>query len=379
MKNSSKKRKGIIIGVVVAVIVVLVFGIWWKFFRTSEENWDDYIDDGSFVDIGANSYFNGIIEPQQTWDIKKDDSRTVSEIFVQEGDVVTIGQQLFSYDTAETSLQIQQAQIELEGIQNEITGYDSQIKELQNLKKQASADQQLEYTTQIQQAENSQKQSQLSLRQKQAEIDNLNKTLNNSIVTSTMDGVVKQINTTSTDVNTPFMRVLATGAYQVKGTVDEQNVGFLSEGMEVIIHSRVNEDQTWEGTITKIDTENTVSNSNDSYYGSDSSGEQATKYYFYVSLNTSDDLLLGQHVYIEPQIDYGDYEEGDTGITVDEDGNIIDKNGNILTIDEDGNFVDEDGNIVDPYAGEDESEDTDSDAAEGAVDDSDADSEETEE
>ncbi len=368
MKNAGKKKKGIIIGAVIVVIAVVIFCVWWFFLRSSGDDWSDgYIDDGTYIDVGANSYFNGIIEPQQTWDIQKDDSRTVSEIFVAEGDLVTTGQQLFTYDTSETSLQIQQAQIELEGIQNEISGYDSQIKELQNLKKQASADQQLEYTTQIQQAENSQKQSQLSLRQKQAEIDNLNKTLNNSIVTSTMDGVVKQINTTSTDSSTPFMRILATGAYQVKGTVDEQNVGMLSEGMDVIIHSRVNEDQTWEGTISKIDTENTVSENSNSYYSDSSSGEQATKYYFYVTLTTGDDLLLGQHVYVEPQFDYGDYEEGDIGITVDEDGNIYDSNGNLLTIDEDGNFVDEDGNIVDPYATEEEDESTDSDSDDAEV------------
>ena len=98
------------------------------------------------------------------------------------------------------------------------------------------------------------------------------------------------------------MTILAAGAYQVKGTVDEMNVWQLYEGMPVNIRSRADETQVWSGTITKIDTENTVSSSQNMYYGDygGSSENQATKYYFYVSLNTADQLLLGQHVYIEP-------------------------------------------------------------------------------
>ena len=76
--------------------------------------------------------------------------------------------------------------------------------------------------------------------------------------------------------------------------------------MSVTVHSRVNKDETWQGTITKIDTEDVnkdTTNTNNYYgdYGYSGSSESATKYTFYVELSSADGLLLGQHVYIEPE------------------------------------------------------------------------------
>ena len=52
------------------------------------------------------------------------------------------------------------------------------------------------------------------------------------------------------------MTILQTGEYRVKGSIDEQNVWMISDGQAVIIRSRVDESQTWNGTISKIDTDN---------------------------------------------------------------------------------------------------------------------------
>lgn len=61
----------------------------------------------------------------------------------------------------------------------------------------------------------------------------------------------------------------------------------------------MDEELTWTGTITKVDTENTITNNN--YYYSDSGDETTTssKYPFYVALDSMEGLILGQHVYIE--------------------------------------------------------------------------------
>ena len=167
--------------------------------------------------------------------------------------------------------------------------------------------------------QNARGQAELNLQMKQMEIDNLQKSIDNAVVTSTMEGVVKQINSNSADPSQPFMTILAAGAYQVKGTVDEMNVWTLYEGMPVNIRSRVDEDQVWSGTITKIDTENTVSSTQDTYYGDygGTSENQATKYNFYVALNTDEQLLLGQHVYIEPVYDEVPQDAGDLDETAD--------------------------------------------------------------
>jgi HlyD family secretion protein len=72
----------------------------------------------------------------------------------------------------------------------------------------------------------------------------------------------------------------------------------------------MDENQVWYGVIDSIDWENPVKNSSNSYYVSDSGDDMTTasKYPFYVVLDNTDGLLLGQHVYIEP--DYGQEETG---------------------------------------------------------------------
>ena len=297
-KKSRKKR--IIIIAALAVLALAAFLII-RFFMGGAAPADQW-EDGEYVDVPSVNYYNGVIESQKTWDIQKDGGREVDQVFVTVGQNVIIGQQLFSYKSDDLKMQLKQAQLELNGIRNEIDGYGSQISELTGERAQAGPDQQLEYTIQIQEMQNSRAQAELDLQMKQMEIDNLQKSIDNAVVTSTMDGVVKQINTNSVEASQPFMTILAAGAYQVKGTVDEMNVWQLYEGMPVNIRSRADETQVWSGTITKIDTENTVSSSQNMYYGDygGSSENQATKYYFYVSLNTADQLLLGQHVYIEP-------------------------------------------------------------------------------
>lgn len=314
VSEAQKKPKKKLLWILAAVAVLAVAVILIVKFAGGQTG--PAVPEQEWVDVEATNYYNGVIEPQQTWEIQKDADRTIGEVYVSVGDTVTAGQELFTYDTSEAAMRLQQAQLELNGIQNEIDAYASQIKELTEQRANADADQQLEYTMQIQEQQSSQKQAQLNLQMKQVEVENLKKGMDNAVVTSTMDGVVKQINHNSSSDGSAFMTILATGAYQVKGTVDEINIWQFSEGMAVKVHSRVDESKVWDGTITKIDTENPAAASQNGgmMYGfeGDASETQATKYYFYVSLTTSDELLLGQHVYVEPLLDEADVELDET-------------------------------------------------------------------
>ena len=81
--------------------------------------------------------------------------------------------------------------------------------------------------------------------------------------------------------------------------------------MSVIVRSRVDESATWLGTISKIDTESPQSDTNmDDMYMEGDNGEKASKYYFYVELASTEDLLLGQHIFIEPDFGQATVKEG---------------------------------------------------------------------
>lgn len=324
----SRKKIGVIVAAGVIAVAAVIGGIWYfgKGNSGSGKSADKvFVQKVSEIDkwnTGVNSSYSGIVESQETWDVNKDTERQVKEVLVAVGDTVDVGTPLFTYDTKEAENQIAQTKLEIESISNDISNYNSQIDELQKEKKNAPEDQQFEYTTQIQTLQTNIKQSEYDQKSKQADIDKYQQTINNAVVTSKIAGVIKSINEDGTDASgntTAFMTVLATGDYRIKGKIDEQNVSYLTVGQEVIVRSRVDENVTWKGTITAIDTETTADNNSNgsvSYMdGSDSSSEGATKYPFYVTLDSTDGLILGQHVFIEP--DYGQTEVKE-GIWLDE-------------------------------------------------------------
>lgn len=324
----SRKKIGVIVAAGVIAVAAVIGGIWYfgKGNSGSGKSADKvFVQKVSEIDkwnTGVNSSYSGIVESQETWDVNKDTERQVKEVLVAVGDTVDVGTPLFTYDTKEAENQIAQTKLEIESISNDISNYNSQIDELQKEKKNAPEDQQFEYTTQIQTLQTNIKQSEYDQKSKQADIDKYQQTIDNAVVTSKIAGVIKSINEDGTDAsgNTmAFMTVLATGDYRIKGKIDEQNVSYLTVGQEVIVRSRVDENVTWKGTITAIDTETTADNNSNgsvSYMdGSDSSSEGATKYPFYVTLDSTDGLILGQHVFIEP--DYGQTEVKE-GIWLDE-------------------------------------------------------------
>ena len=137
------------------------------------------------------------------------------------------------------------------------------------------------------------KQEEYNYKVKELEVNRMKKNLESSVVTSTISGIVQEINEEQgyddvTGEKKPFMSILSTGKYRIKGKISEQNIGNLSPGMEVTIRSRVDETQIWKGTVDSIDTEKPESGSQNSYYSGSDSSQQATKYPFYVTLEKSE-------------------------------------------------------------------------------------------
>ena len=266
------------------------------------------------LNLGSLPRYSGVVEPQATYSIQKDDTKTVAEIYVTEGDQVNPGDALFRYDTEELQLQLDQAELDLEGIENQITTLENQKDDLEDEKKKASEDEQYSYTVQIQAVELQIKTQEYNSDTKQQEIDKLEDSINNAEVFSEVEGVVREVNETpATDANgqpKPFITILSSGEFRVKGTISELNIGSLYQGQAVTVHSRVDE-SVWQGVVDTIETEPTSDQNNGGvvYYGVDS-GQQSSKYNFYVTLSSWDGLILGQHVYIQPDLGMDAVPEG---------------------------------------------------------------------
>jgi HlyD family secretion protein len=131
----------------------------------------------------------------------------------------------------------------------------------------------------------------------QAEITYNKNMLKNAVVRSPIKGTVRSIN----ENGTPYITIQQAGAFQVKGTLNELslNAGIM-EGVGVTILSRVDPTQFWTGVVTLVDYNAGSSNEQEGMYGGMNDGmSTATSYPFYITLDNTNGLLLGQHVYIQ--------------------------------------------------------------------------------
>lgn len=318
-----KKKTNIII-LISACLLIVVIGIYYLFPKESS-NGNIYVQKVSTI-IGSSyteNRYSGVVESSETVDINQDGNKSITDMYVKEGQKVSKGDKLFSYDTTEAANSIAQKKLDIEAQNNEITAQNNTIEDYKaELNKGGDK---VEIQARINDASYAIRQAQNTIKATQTEIDQLNKQIENSTVLSTIDGIIKEVNkdggTDESGNQKPLVSITQTTDFRVKGSISE--MGTISEGTSVIVRSRVNEDQIYKGTVTKVETE-PQSNSNNNFYGADS-GESASKYPFYVSLDNNKGLMLGQHVYIE--VDNGQSTKK-KGIWLDASFIVSDDNGN---------------------------------------------------
>lgn len=318
------KKKTKIIILISACLLIVVIGIYYLFPKESS-NGNIYVQKVSTI-IGSSyteNRYSGVVESSETVDINQDGNKSITDMYVKEGQKVNKGDKLFSYDTTEAANSIAQKKLDIEAQNNEITAQNNTIEDYKaELNKGGDK---VEIQARINDASYAIRQAQNTIKATQTEIDQLNKQIENSTVLSTIDGIIKEVNkdggTDESGNQKPLVSITQTTDFRVKGSISE--MGTISEGTSVIVRSRVNEDQIYKGTVTKVETE-PQSNSNNNFYGADS-GESASKYPFYVSLDNNKGLMLGQHVYIE--VDNGQSTKK-KGIWLDASFIVSDDNGN---------------------------------------------------
>ena len=252
--------------------------------------------------LGLNNRYSGIVEAGRTIAVQKAEGMEIAERFVEVGDEVTVGRLLFSYDTDAAQLELEKAKLEKDQLEAAVTTKGTQITQLEKQRAAAKSDAQLDYTLQIQELELDINESKINIEAKQKEIERLEKLTEDTEVRAETAGRVQAINEQdgeNYDPSKPYMTLVETANYRIKGTVSEQFAASLMPGMAMVVRSRTDESVLWRGEIEMIDTDNPVQNNNNMYGGDEFTS--ASKYPFYVKLENDDGLMLGQHVYIEPE------------------------------------------------------------------------------
>ena len=256
--------------------------------------------------------FAGVVVSDNAVEIERDAEKRISELYVAVGDTVRVNEKLFEYDTDTLSLTIDKQQLEMDKLTRQITDLNTQIKNLEKqikdldskIKKEKDKKVKAEYENQrstldlqLRSVKADHTQATYDKQTLQAEITYNKNMLKNAVVRSPIKGTVRAIN----ENGTPYITIQQAGAFQVKGSLNELslNAGIM-EGVGVTILSRVDPTQFWTGVVTLVDYNAGGSNEQDGMYGGMNDGmSTATSYPFYITLDNTNGLLLGQHVYIQ--------------------------------------------------------------------------------
>ncbi|MBQ2927200.1 MAG: efflux RND transporter periplasmic adaptor subunit [Oscillospiraceae bacterium] len=249
----------------------------------------------------AGDRYAGMVVSENVVEIQRDSSKTVEELYVEVGQEVKAGDKLFSYDSDALELDLEKAQLEVEKMENEQADYTEQLAKLEKqLSRTSNSSTKVRLTLEINTLKTTMMENDYNLASRKQEIEKLQEMLQNVDITTPVDGTIRQIDEEGqTGV---YIMVQQSGAYRVQGNINEMSMGgSLMPGARVKIYSRVS-DQVWMGTVEQIDTENPVQNDNNMYYGPSDNMTMTSTYPFYVTLDSVDGLLLGQHVYMEVEM-----------------------------------------------------------------------------
>lgn len=268
--------------------------------------------------IAPGDRFAGLVVSEHVAEIRKDGDRRIAELLVKEGDDVKEGDSLFCYDTDELQLNLDKQRLEMQQLLATIDNHKAQINDLENQSRGLTGTEKLQYTVQIQSLQVDLKESELKIISKETEIQRSEEILEHAVVTAPVTGRIQSISENGTDNQgkpLPYITIQQSGSYRIKGMLGELQRGGIREGSRIRVLSRTDDTVSWAGAVSLVDYENpSQGDPNSMYYGT-SADEMtaASRYPFYVELDSTEGLILGQHVYLELETQESDF----TGPVID--------------------------------------------------------------
>ena len=243
--------------------------------------------------------FAGVVVSENVVEIDRDAEKQIEELYVSVGDEVRINEKLFEYDTDTLSLTVDKQELELDKLEQQIKDLTTQKKNLENqIKKEKDKSVKATLELQLRSVSADLTQATYDKNALQTEIKYNKSMLTNAAVRSPIKGTIRSIN----ENGSPYITIQQAGSYQVKGVLNELslNAGIM-EGVGVTILSRTDPTVFWTGVVSLVDYNSADSNEYDEMYGGgyDTGMSTSTSYPFYISLDNTNGLLLGQHVYIQ--------------------------------------------------------------------------------
>jgi len=193
----------------------------------SKENEETDVPNEEYEDAFNYNTFAGVVVSAGDTKIDKNDNFEIAEIKVSVGDTIKEGDVLFVYDTQKATLDLERAKLELEQLENNLKNLRDTKERLEKEKTAAPADQQLQYSLEIQETETDILEGEYNIKSKTKDIENLTSNLEKKEITSPISGTVTAINKDGSQdygQTQAFMTISETGTVRVQGYVNESNV-----------------------------------------------------------------------------------------------------------------------------------------------------------
>lgn len=251
----------------------------------------------------AQERYAGKVVSENVVNIQKDSQKTILEVYVTEGQKVSSGDKLFTYDSEALQLDLEKLQLEVEKMGNERETYTDQLADLQNELDNTWNDSAIvRLTLEINTLKTKLLEIDYQLKAKEKEIAKNQEMLDNIDITAPVDGTIRKVDEESE--TGPYITIQQNGAFQVKGRLNEMSMSNgLMMGARVKVISRLDSNKTWMGTVVKVDMEGNSQEGEATppWMGGGAANDMSStsSYPFYVELDSTDGLLLGQHVYME--------------------------------------------------------------------------------
>ncbi|MED1639588.1 HlyD family efflux transporter periplasmic adaptor subunit [Bacillus thuringiensis] len=318
VRTPNKKKKWIIIGVIVLIVIVAAVNI---FVMQGKKKGTTKTDTVSFEKVTERKLNNtklisGQVKPGNIESFYADPTKgKVKDIVVKEGQEVGKGTKLFSYDNEEINLQVKQAELDQKMADMR---YDQGKKKIDSLKKEikkakdggAGKEVTDPMEEQVSELEIAQKTTDLEKEKGKLQKEELSKKQKEFTIYSNFAGVVQKLDKDAAQSSSQalggqgkaFLQVASKDPFQIQGTLTELQKSQIQKDQTFTVTAKANNKKKWTGKITEV-SEFPTSAEMAQAGGMGEATQNMSQYTYKASLDSQDGLSPGYHVSLQVNLE----------------------------------------------------------------------------
>ncbi|MBJ8056094.1 HlyD family efflux transporter periplasmic adaptor subunit [Bacillus cereus] len=316
VRTPNKKKKWIIVGVIVLIVIVAAVNI---FVMQGKKKGTAKADAVSFEKVTERKLNNtklisGQVKPGNIESFYADPTKgKVKDIAVKEGQEVEKGTKLFSYDNEEINLQVKQAELDQKMADMR---YDQGKKKIDSLKKEikrakdsgAAKEVTDPMEEQVSELEMAQKTTDLEKEKGELQKEELSKKQKELTIYSNFTGVVQKLDKDAAQSSSQalggqgkaFLQVASKDPFQVQGTLTELQKSQIQKDQTFTVTAKANNKKKWTGKITEV---SEFPTSAEMAQAAGEGTQNMSQYTYKASLDSQDGLSPGYHVSLQVNLE----------------------------------------------------------------------------